>query len=73
MRSLRWKKQVHTRWMLIYNKQNQGDPNMAVRIEASNGEEVVKEVSIQLIPVKINLEGKAMSPMQRIIETCNVK
>ena len=59
--------------MLIYTRQNQGDPNMAVRIEALNREEVIKEVSIQLIPVKINLEGKTMSPMQRIIETCDMK
>ena len=46
---------------------------MAIRVGASNGEEVVREVCTQLIPVKINLEGRAMFLMQRIIEICNVK
>ena len=59
--------------MLIYTRQNQGDTNMAIRIGASNGEEVVREVCTQLIPVKVNLEGRAVFPMQKMIKTCNVK
>ena len=46
---------------------------MAILVGASNEEEVVREVCAQLIPTKVNLEGRAMFPMQRIIETCNVK
>ena len=40
---------------------------------ASRGERAVREVCVQLIPAKVNLRGRVMSPMQRMIETCNVK
>ena len=33
----------------------------------------MREVRTQLIPVKASLEGKAVFPMQRMIETCNMK
>ena len=77
---LRLKKQVHTRqrqdhtrWMPIYTKQNQGGLNIAIHVRASNREEIVREVCIQLILVKASLEGRAVFPMQRTTKTCNVK
>ena len=33
----------------------------------------MREVRTQPIAVKVNLEGKATFPMQRMIGTCNVK
>ena len=59
--------------MLIYIKQNQGVLSVVIRIGALNREEAVKEVCTQLILVKVNLEGRAMFPMQRMTEICNVK
>ena len=59
--------------MLIYTKQNQGVLNIAIHVGALNEEEIVREVCTQLIPVKVNLEGRAVFPMQKMIETCNVK
>ena len=59
--------------MLIYIRQNQGVLSIAIRVEALNGKEAVREVCTQLIPVKVNLEGRVMFPMQRITETCNMK
>ena len=59
--------------MLICIKQNEGVPNMAIFLGATNGEGAVREVCTQLIPVKVNLEGRVMFPMQRMTETCNLK
>ena len=59
--------------MLIYIKQNQGVPSMAIHVGATNRERAVREVCTQLIPVKVNLEGRVMFPMQRMTETCNLK
>ena len=59
--------------MLIYIKQNQGGLKIAIHVGASNGEEIMREVCTQLILVKASLEGRAVFPMQRMIETCNVK
>ena len=46
---------------------------MVIRTGASNGERVVREVYARLILAKASLEGRVMSPMQRMTETCNVK
>ena len=56
----RW---VHTRWVLIYTKKNQGVLSIAIRVGALNVEEAVREVCTQLIPAKVNLKGRAMFPM----------
>ena len=47
--------------------------NIVIRVGASNGEEIEREVCTQLILEKASLEGRAVFPMQRTIETCNVK
>ena len=59
--------------MLIYIKQNQGVLKIAIHVGASNGEEIMREVCAQLILVKASFEGRVVFPMQRMIETCNVK
>ena len=59
--------------MLIYTKQNQGGLNIVLCVGASNRDEIVRKVCTQLILVKASLEGGVMFPMQRMIETCNVK
>ena len=59
--------------MLIYIKQNQGVLSIAIHVGTLNKEEAVREVCTQLILVKVNFEGRAMFPMQRMIETCNAK
>ena len=41
---------------------------MAIRAGASNREGAMREVCTQLIPVKVNLEGRVMFPMQRMTE-----
>ena len=45
-----------------------GDPH-----GVPNEEKVVRGVCAQLIPPKVTLMGRVMSPMQRMTETCNVK
>ena len=59
--------------MLICIKQNHGVLSIAICVGVLNEEEAMKEVCTQLIPIKVNLEGRAMFPMQRMTETCNVK
>ena len=59
--------------MLTYTKRIQGVLSMAIRIKASNGKRAVREVCAQLILAKVSLEGRVMSLMQRMTETCNVK
>jgi len=54
--------------MLIYIKQNRGVLSIAIRVGALNREEVVREVCTQLTPVKVNLEGRATFPMQRMTD-----
>ena len=46
---------------------------MAISAGASNEEGAVREVCTRLIPVKVNLEGRVMFPMQKMTKTCYMK
>ena len=59
--------------MQIPTQQNQGGLNIVIRVGATNGEEIKREVCTQLILEKASVEGRAVFPMQRTIETCNMK
>ena len=52
--------------MITYTKQNQGGFNIAIYT-------IMGKVHTQIISIGANLEGRAMFPMRRTIETCNVK
>ena len=59
--------------MPTYTKQSQEAPSMVIRTGVPNGEKVMREVCVQLIPSKVTLVGRVMFPMQRVTGTCNVK
>ena len=63
----------HIRKMPTCTRQSQGDPNMVIPIGVPNGEKAVRGVCAQLIPQKVTLVGRVMSPMQGMIGICNVR
>ena len=80
MQRLWWRKQVHitTRWdhirkMPTHTRQSQGASSMVIPIGVPNGGKAVRGVCVQLIPPKVTLVRKVMSPVQSMTGTCNVR
>ena len=46
---------------------------MVIPIGVPRGEKAVRVVYAQLIPPKVTLVGRVMSPMQSMMGTCNVR
>ena len=54
-------------------RQNRGALNITIQLQTLNKGEIMKEACIPRIPARVNHEGRATSPMQRVKGTCNVK